>query len=337
MKEAKLYSRLENGEVQCYACAHRCRISEGRYGICRVRRNMNSVLYSLVYGKAIAVHVDPIEKKPLFHMLPGSMSFSMATMGCNMHCLNCQNSDISQIAAENSRIAGSEIMPEDLVRMASGRGCQSVSYTYTEPAVFWDYAYDTAGLCREKGIKNIFVTNGYWSEEGLQEMMPRMDAANVDLKFFDDRLYRKFCGARLKPVLDTIRRMQEAGVWIEITTLVIPGLNDEEEHLSRIADFIADLDPDIPWHVSRFYPTYRMMDRRATPVTTLERARQAGKNAGLRYVYTGNVPGNEGESTYCPQCGTRVIRRYGFQIIENQITDGHCASCRAAIAGRWAG
>jgi len=335
MKEAKLYRKLANSKVQCFTCAHKCTIAPGKRGICGVRENRGGILYSLVYGKAIALHVDPIEKKPLFHFRPGTQSFSVATVGCNMRCLNCQNADISQMPRDRNQIQGQEVPPHALVQAALEHRCRSIAYTYTEPAIYWDYAYDTACLAHTKGLENVFVTNGYLSEESLQEIAPYLDAANVDLKSFRDRTYRTICGARLQPVLDTIRRMKQLGIWIEVTTLLIPDLNDSDEELKRMAQFIYEIDPGIPWHVSRFHPTYRMLDRPLTPLESIQKACRIGLEVGLRYVYSGNIPGEERESTYCYSCGVCLIHRLGFEVLQNRLVDGKCAECGATIDGVW--
>jgi len=335
LKEAQLYQKKDDKKVQCLTCAHGCVINPGKRGICGVRENRDGKLYSLVYGKAIALHVDPIEKKPLFHFYPGTPSYSVATVGCNMTCLNCQNADISQMPRDQNDIEGKEMPPEMVVRSAKHYGCKTVAYTYTEPAVFWDYAYDTAKLAHMQNIKNIFVTNGFLSRESLEKISPYLDGANVDLKSFRDATYKSVCGARLKPVLETIRRMKDLNIWIEITTLLIPGLNDSEDELKSIAQFIAQLDLGIPWHVSRFYPTYRMQDRKPTPVSAIQKARRLGSEAGLRYVYAGNVTGDEGENTICYSCGTLLVKRLGFQIIKNYITGNRCPKCQTEIDGYW--
>jgi pyruvate formate lyase activating enzyme len=335
MKEARLYHKLKENKIQCDTCAHHCTLTHGQRGICGVRENRDGTLISLVYGKAIACHVDPIEKKPLFHFYPGTRSFSMATVGCNMHCNNCQNADISQMVKDQNRIRGQDLSPEQLVQSAIDHRCRTIAYTYTEPVIYWDYAYDTAKLAHEKGIKNIFVTNGYFSEESLKEISPYLNGANVDLKSFDDKTYRSMCGARLRPVLDTIHSMKKFNIWIEITTLLIPGLNDSDDELNALARFIHECDPGIPWHISRFHPTYKMMDRPPTPVTSIQKARQIGLETGLKYVYTGNVPGEEGESTFCHHCGAKLIHRWGFEIAANRLIDGKCPECSTAIEGVW--
>jgi pyruvate formate lyase activating enzyme len=310
-------------------------IQSGKRGVCGVRENRDGILYSLVYGKAIAVHVDPIEKKPLFHFYPGTRSLSMATVGCNMRCMNCQNSDISQMPRDRTVIQGEEVQPSKLVALARNQRCRTIAYTYTEPAVFLDYAIDTCLLAVEKGIRNIFVTNGFFTPEALDAVAPYLHGANVDLKSFRDETYKKVCGARLRPVLDTIQAMKKKGIWVEVTTLVIPGINDSEEELGDIASFIYECDPGIPWHVSRFYPSYRMLDRPPTPVESIHRAMELGREAGLRYVYAGNVLGDKSENTRCYHCGASLIIRRGFQVQNKRIQDGKCPECGAVQDGVW--
>jgi len=334
MKEARLYQKLEDEKVQCNLCAHRCKIPPGKLGICGVRENRNGTLYTLVYGQAISQAVDPVEKKPLFHFYPGTTAFSIATVGCNFRCQFCQNWEISQMPREEGRILGGRVPPEAVVNNAKRYGSRSIAYTYTEPTIFFEYAYDIAVLAHQEGIANIYVTNGYMTPEMLEAFHPYLDAANVDLKAGKDEFYRKYCGARLQPVLDSLKKMKSMGIWVEVTTLIIPGLNDSEEELNFIADFIAkELGPETPWHVSRFYPHYKMRDRPPTPVATLHKAREIGLKAGLRYVYEGNVPGSEGENTYCYNCGRLLIRRFGFSILEYRITGGRCYQCGAPIDG----
>jgi pyruvate formate lyase activating enzyme len=333
MKEAMFYQRQGDGEVLCGLCRFRCLIKEGNRGICRVRENREGVLYSLVYGKLCAEHVDPIEKKPLYHFHPGSRSYSIATVGCNFRCRHCQNYTISQVP-KNAVIPGDERSADEVVRRALASDCRSISYTYTEPTVFFEYAYDTARLAREKGLANLFVTNGYITREALATIAPYLDGANIDLKGFREEFYRDIVHARLSEVLDSIVEYRRQGIWIELTTLVIPGLNDSDDELQGIATFIVDnLGVDTPWHVSRFHPTYQLMDRPRTPVETLRRARDIGRAAGLRYVYEGNVPGEGGENTWCPSCSSLLITRSGFIIESNRITDGGCPDCGAPVAG----
>ncbi|MCZ2809420.1 MAG: AmmeMemoRadiSam system radical SAM enzyme [Candidatus Bathyarchaeota archaeon] len=335
MREAMFYEKLEDKMVKCNLCSHRCsRIADSKRGICGVRENKDGKLHSLVYGKAVARSVDPIEKKPLFHFLPGSRSYSIATVGCNFRCRNCQNFDISQLPKERGIIVGQEVSPEEIVSAAKRNNCESIAYTYSEPTIFFEYAYDTAKLASKEGIKNVFVTNGYITPEALQEISPYLDAANIDLKSFSDDFYRKNCGARLKPVLDSIRLYKSLGIWTEITTLIIPSLNDTEEELRKIAEFIKkEVGEETPWHITQFHPTYKLIDLPRTPVTILRKAREIGLEAGLRYVYEGNVPGENGENTYCHNCGKLLIRRFGYSIIENKIKNSACAYCGAEIDG----
>jgi pyruvate formate lyase activating enzyme len=335
MKEAYLYEKESAGKVRCLLCHHRCLIAEGKRGLCRVRENNNGTLYSLVYERLISANVDPIEKKPFFHFLPGSRAFSIATVGCNFRCLHCQNHEISQLPKDKAKISGQQVSGEAIVSMALAYNCASISYTYTEPTIFFEYAYDTAKIAHHKGLKNTFVTNGYMSTEALDMIAPYLDGANVDLKSFSDVFYKKICGGRLKPVMQNIAKMKELGIWVEVTTLIIPTLNDAEDELRKIARFINAVSPEIPWHVSAFYPTYQMLDKPRTPPETIRRARGIGLEEGLRYVYSGNVPGDEGENTSCPHCKEVLIRRWGYQIGDNSVTEGTCPHCGAPIEGVW--
>jgi pyruvate formate lyase activating enzyme len=334
MKEAMFYEKLDEKKVKCFLCAHHCQIKDGKRGICYVRKNMDGTLYSLVYGKVISMHIDPIEKKPLFHFLPASTSFSIATVGCNFRCEHCQNFEISQYPKEHADIRGQSVTPEDVVEAAAKNGCESISYTYTEPTIFFEFAYDCAKLARQKGIKNVFVSNGYTSPEATRVIAPYLDGNNIDLKGNDD-FYKKLCGARVGPVKETIRLMKELGVWVEVTTLIVPDYNDSEEDLREIAGFIASVSPSIPWHVTQFYPTHKLTDKPRTPVKTLRRAREIGAQAGLKYVYEGNVPGEGGENTYCPKCRELLIGRFGFSINEIRVREAKCPKCGAAIEGVW--
>jgi pyruvate formate lyase activating enzyme len=333
MKEAMFYENI-NGKVRCHLCNHQCLMSEGKRGICGVRENREGKLYSLVYGRSVATGIDPIEKKPFFNFYPGSTAYSISTAGCNFRCLNCQNWEISQMPkGKEGRIIGEELLPGKIVAEAGSRGCKSIAYTYTEPTIFFEYAYDTAKLAHKEGIKNVFVTNGYSSTEAIKEIAPFLDAANVDVKGFSEDFYRKVCGAKLQPVLDNIRLYKELGVWVEVTTLVIPGYSDDENQLRGIAGFINSVDENIPWHVTAFFPTFKLLDVPPTPVESLRKARDLGLQAGLRYVYEGNVPGEGGENTYCYSCGAVVIKRYGLEIIENTLADGKCPKCKTHIHG----
>jgi pyruvate formate lyase activating enzyme len=335
MKPAMFQEPKEGKKVLCSLCCHRCLIAPGKRGICTVRENREGVLYSLVYDKVIARNIDPIEKKPLFHFHPGSLSFSMAAPGCNFRCKHCQNADISQLPRDHGGlILGEDISPSELVAAAVRYRCASISYTYTEPTIYFELAFDTARLAADAGLKNVFVTNGYITPEALTVIRPYLHAANIDLKGLSEDFYRDICGARLKHVLEAIRLYKEFGIWIEITTLVIPGQNDSDEELNGIARFIKSVGDDIPWHVSRFHPTYQLTGVPRTPVETLVRARKIGFDAGLRYVYEGNVPG-EGEDTICWNCRRTLIGRVGYRVQVNAVRDGKCGSCGALIEGVW--
>ncbi|MCE5194523.1 MAG: AmmeMemoRadiSam system radical SAM enzyme [Nitrospiraceae bacterium] len=335
MKEAMFYERLEDKKVRCFLCAHNCQISNGKRGICYVRENIEGRLYSLVYGRLISINIDPIEKKPLFHFLPGSKSLSIAAAGCNFRCGHCQNYEISQYPRINSgQINGKITTPEEVVDMALRNECQSISYTYTEPTIFFEFAYDCAKLAHEKNIKNVFVSNGYTSPEAAMTIAPYLDGNNIDFKG-DEKFYQEICGAKAEPVKKTIKLMKKLGIWVEVTTLIIPNHNDSEESLKKIAEFISSIDSSIPWHVSKFYPTYKLTDLPSTPVKTLKMAYEIGLNNGLKYVYEGNIPGEGGENTYCPKCKTLLIERIGYRIFANNIKDGLCPKCNTGIKGIW--
>ncbi len=331
MKEAMLYTKRDEGKTACTLCSHRCVIAVGKRGSCHVRVNRGGTLYTLAYGKVIARHVDPIEKKPLFHFLPGTFAYSIATMGCNFRCYFCQNWEISQYLDENDTLPGRPLAPETAVEDASGSGCSSIAYTYTEPTIFFEYAYDIAVLAHRKGLKNIFVTNGYQTPQTVEKMKGVIDAANVDLKSFSDEFYRKVCSARLRPVLEAIRLMHEAGIHIEVTTLVVPDQNDSDEELTGIASFIADISPDIPWHVSRFYPNYKDLATPPTPRETIRRAARIGREQGLRYVFAGNLPGEGDEDSVCPHCGKTVIARSGYSVRALRLEGNCCGNCGTAL------
>lgn len=333
MKEAMFYEREGGSQVRCGLCRFNCLIGDGARGICAVRENRGGTLYSLVYGKLCAEHVDPIEKKPLFHVMPGSKTYSIATRGCNFRCRHCQNYSISQVN-QHEPVLGSEQTPQEIVLRARAADCRSISYTYTEPTIFYEFAYDTARLAHEAGLKNIFVTNGYISSGALSVIAPYLDAANIDLKGFSESFYRDVVHARLSEVLDSIVEYRKKGIWLELTTLIIPGLNDSDSELGKLAEFIVtNLGIDTPWHVSQFYPTYKLLETPRTPVSTLRRARDIGLAAGLRYVYEGNVPGEGGENTSCPSCSSLLIKRYGYTIESDRISNGVCPDCGTAIAG----
>jgi pyruvate formate lyase activating enzyme len=332
MKEALLYEKLENKAVHCYLCAHHCRIQDKKFGFCGVRQNIDGSLYTHAYGKVIAAHVDPIEKKPLYHFFPGSFSFSIATIGCNFRCGFCQNWQISQSTFRDQDFAGEEFLPQDVVIEALKNKCKSISYTYTEPTIFFEFAYEICKLAKEKGLYNNFVTNGYMTKECLIMIKPYLDAANVDLKFFKDSSYKKVCAATLEPVLNSIKLMHELGIWVEVTTLVVPGENDSEEELKDIVKFIYSVDKNIPWHVSRFHPDYKFTEQDSTPETTLKKASRIGEVCGLTYIYAGNVYGY-GNDTFCPVCKKLLIKREVFNVLEYNIKQGKCSFCHASISG----
>ena len=335
LKEAYYYKKLKNKTVQCQLCPHRCIIPEGRRGFCGVRQNREGILYSLVYAKPCARHIDPIEKKPLFHFLPSSFAYSIATAGCNFRCLFCQNWQISQ--AKPEELDYLYLTPAQLVKKVKESGCLTIAYTYTEPVIFYEYMLDTAKLAKEAGIRNIMHSNGYINEEPLRELVKYLDAANIDLKGFSQEYYKNLTAGDLEPVLRTLKILKEEGVWLEITNLVLPGLNDSEETLVKMCLWIKEnLGPDVPLHFSRFWPTYKMLSLFPTPLETLEKARKIALDCGLHYVYIGNIPGHASENTYCPKCGRIVIRRKGYSILEvNLNEERRCKFCGEEIHGVW--
>ncbi len=330
-----LYDKMEGKKVQCRICNHFCIIGNGKKGICNVRENQDGRLVSLVLDRVIASSVDPIEKKPIFHLKPGSYSYSIATVGCNFKCQFCQNSDIAQMPSDRKgMIQGKKIQPETIVEQALANGCQSIAYTYTEPTVFFELAYETAKLARENGLSNIFVTNGYMSTDLIKMITPFLDAVNVDLKAFDEKFYQTYCQARLGPVKENLVQLKQAGILVEVTTLLIPGLNDDPDDLTSMARFLVrELGPETPWHISRFHPSYKMMDRSPTRVSSLERVFDIGKKAGMHHVYTGNVPGLLSENTKCQVCDTTIVKRHGYTIENYLKENGTCPQCDAQIYG----
>ncbi len=331
MKEAMLYEKLAKESVHCCLCAHRCKIAEGGFGICRVRQNREGKLYSLVYAKPVAVHIDPIEKKPLYHFFPGSLAYSIATLGCNFQCGFCQNWQISQQASRDN--GSQQLLPQEVVNEAKAANCLSISYTYTEPTVFFEYAYETAKLAKTQGLYNNFVTNGYMSKEAIETIAPYLDAANIDLKSFRNDFYVNNCKAKLQPVLDSIKLMKELGIWIEITTLIIPGENDSQKELRAIAEFIADLDKSIPWHISRFHPDYKFMNHKPTSLEILKKAKTIGQDCGLGYVYLGNVL--EDSEANCSACKKHLTKRFKIEISQNKVKHKKCSFCGQNLAGRF--
>ena len=333
--EALLYKSLKDEKVVCNLCSHRCVIESGERGRCGVRENQSGALHSLVFGKLIARHIDPIEKKPLYHFLPGTLSYSIATVGCNFTCQFCQNADIAQMPSDHQgMIMGDEATPAAVVDAARKGNCRSIAYTYTEPTVFFEFALETARIAHQQGIKNVFVTNGFMTPEALEMIQPYLDAANVDLKAFSSTYYKDLCGARLTPVKETLKLMKKMGIFVEVTTLIVPGLNDDHRELKKLANFLVDeLGPETPWHISRFHPTYKLTNQPPTPLNSLVNTRDIGFKAGLRYVYTGNVPGQDSENTFCFNCGKLLIDRWGFRIQEYNIVEGRCRHCDAHVDG----
>lgn len=336
MNEAILYEKLADRSVICHLCAHHCKVRPGRMGVCAVRENRAGTLYTWVYDRVAAQSVDPVEKKPLFHFLPGTRTYSIATVGCNFHCRYCQTWDLSQTPKVRRRhVVGTKTTPEMVVAGARAQGCASIAYTYSEPTMFLELALDVAKLAREAGLANVFVTNGYLSPESLALVCSHMDAANVDMKGFDEKTHRAAYGANVKPVMDCITRMHEAGVWVEVTTPIVPGLNDDDVELKAIASFLRSVDSSIPWHLAPFAPAYLMADRSPADPAMIERAWRIGKEAGLEFVY---APGS-GESTHnatqCPGCRSTVIEREGFVPSRIALDHGKCPTCGAALVGVW--
>lgn len=333
LKEAMLYQKQHNGRVYCQLCPHYCLIDEGKRGICQVRENRDGLLYSLVFGRTVTQNVDRVEKKPLFHFYPGSNTYSLATAGCNFHCQYCTNWQVSQMSVEQFSEFGIEASAEKIVNAALEAGCRSIAYTYVEPTIFFEYIHEIATLAHKKGIFNLFKTNGFMSPEMLEISQSYLDAANVDLKAFRDKSYRQF-GGRLQPVLDSLKLMKSLGVWLEVTTVIIPGINDASEELTDIAGFIAqELGIDTPWHITRFFPAYKMENIPPTPLEILYQAREIGWEQGLRYVYFGNFLGQGNQHTNCHHCGKLLIQRRGSELVENLMQSNQCPDCGSLIPG----
>jgi pyruvate formate lyase activating enzyme len=329
MKEVYLYEKLADKIARCKNCSHYCVVAPEKRGICEVRENIDGRLFALNYGKAVSLQIDPVEKKPLFHFLPGTQTLSFATAGCNFVCANCQNFGISQEPKKHKEIPGEELAPEEIVRIAKKYEIPSISHTYVEPTIFSEYALDTMKLARKAGLKNIWVSNGFMSQESREMIIPYLDANNIDIKSFSDEFYQKNCGGRLQPVLDTAIAMKKAGVWLEITTLVIPTLSDDKKMLAQIAGFIAkDLGKETPWHVTQFSGaiSWKLRHLPETTAETLEMAHRIGKDAGLKYVYTGNIPGLPSDNTFCPKCATLCIERDGYYT-NRRDTNEKCPAC----------
>jgi pyruvate formate lyase activating enzyme len=331
VKEARFYKTLDHEQVVCELCPHQCKLSDGKIGVCGVRQNLKGVLYSLVFEQPVAMHVDPIEKKPFFHVFPGSTSYSVATVGCNFHCHFCQNHNISQVRGKP--LSGDSLSARQIVQAAQDNGCKTIACTYTEPTVYYEFAFEIARIANENGLATVWVTNGYINEAPLAEIAPFLAAANVDLKGWNEAFYRKVVGGDLRSVLRSLKQMKTMGVWVEVTTLLVPDQISDQD-LAAMALFIKEeLGEETPWHISRFYPQFEYTHVPATPVSLLQRAREIGLQVGLRYVYSGNVPGDKGEHTYCPHCGKLVIERFGFQILAYHLQNSRCSFCNAGLDG----
>jgi len=334
MKNALLYQQLPDEKVKCELCPNFCIIKNGELGVCRVRKNVKGKLYSLNYDKVAAMHTDPIEKKPLYHFLPATPSFSISTMGCNFSCKFCQNHSLSMVEDEN-QIFGEKISPEELITMALRSGSKSIAYTYTEPTIYFELMLETAKLAKHKGLKNVMVTNGYMSEKAFELIQPYLDGANIDLKAFSDRFYKKYCNAQLFPVLDTIKRMKKRGIWIELTTLLIPNLNSDKKEISELITFILDLDDKIPWHVSRFFPHHNMLETSPTDINLMYEFLETAKERGIQYLYGGNIMAEKWANTYCTECGSLLISRMGYTTTLKNISQGNCTRCGNHTPGIW--
>jgi pyruvate formate lyase activating enzyme len=327
LKEAMLYEK-EDAKVRCNICAHHCRITENGYGVCRTRQNIDGKLYTLIYSSVSSSHVDPIEKKPLYHFFPGTLVFSLGTISCNFRCKHCQNWSIS--TAKVGEVYTMEMPPEEAIRQTKKSGCDGIAWTYNEPTIWFEYTYDSAKLAKREGFYTVYVTNGYISEDALNEIAPFLDAANVDVKAFSDSFYKKISGAKLEPVLETCERMQEKKIHLELTYLIIPGYNDSEEEIKKFSEWAVDLNALIPVHFSAFYPAHLMLDVPPTSIETLEMAHGIAKEAGVEYVYLGNVPGHEYENTFCPECGELLIERTGYHV-RKRISKPTCPECGRSI------
>ncbi len=334
MQEARFYKKLDELTVACELCHHACLIKNNSVGICKARENVDGKLFSLVYGYPVALNADPIEKKPFFHFLPGSLSYSLGTFGCNFHCLNCQNWDISRAADIEKKIKKIDfIEPQKIIKSAIDSNCESIAYTYNEPTVFTEYAIDIMQLARQNNLKNVWVSNGYMSDLCLEAILPYLDAINVDLKSMDSEFYKNICLAKLEPVLNNLKSIKTAGTHLEITTLIIPELSNDYEMLEKTAEFIvSELGTDVPWHLSKFSPevSWKLKKTPSTPEEILLQAHEIGKSAGLKYVYVGNIPGDERENTYCPSCGQLALRRFGYEI-ERLDHNGRCVYCDKSL------
>ncbi len=331
---AKYQSALDGGQVECLLCPHFCVLKEGQTGICRTRQNVGGTLYSNAYGNPCSVAVDPIEKKPLFHFYPGSKILSLATAGCNMRCLNCQNWSISQSSPQD--VPAYELSPEGVIELALKEETDSIAFTYTEPTIYFEYMLDIAKLAKQSGLKTVMISNGYINSEPLLELCPYLDAANIDLKVFDEVVYKKLTGARLKPVLETMQTLKNEGVWLEITNLLVPGFSDSPEKIHDLCNWLVIHGfSEQPLHFSRFFPNYKLPHSQPTPPEVLLQAYETAKIAGIRFVYTGNLPGTSGENTQCPSCKRTMIGRVGYRILSHVLEGNRCPYCGTTIPGKF--
>lgn len=335
LKEAMFYEPLEEMRVQCKLCPWKCSVADQERGTCGVRENREGKYYTLVHSQPCAAHVDPIEKKPLFHYLPGSLAFSIATAGCNIECKFCQNWDIAQVRPE--QVKAYYLPPEDVTRISRQYSCKTIAYTYSEPVIFYEYMYDSAVYARQHGIGNVIISNGFINKEPLEQLCQQLTGVKIDLKAFTEKFYQETCRGELKPVLNTLETLRDIGIWYEIVVLLVPTLNDSQQEIQEMSRWIyKELGEGVPVHFSRFHPMYKIKNLPPTPVKTIEMARNVAMDAGLHYVYVGNVPGHPGESTYCPNCGEIVVRRIGYRILKVDIDDsGHCIHCQNPIPGVW--
>ena len=333
--EARYYKKLPDREIECLLCPRFCKLGDKERGYCGVRENIGGTYYTLVYGKACAIHIDPIEKKPLFHFLPRSSALSLATAGCNVNCKFCQNWEISQVRPE--QVSHYDFPPQVVAEQAQRNHCPVIAYTYTEPVVFYEYMYDASVEARRKGLKNVVITGGHINPEPLKNLIKVVDAIKIDLKAFNQRFYTQYVRGELKPVLDAIKLVHESKVWLEMVYLVIPTLNDSADEFRKLSRWIMkEIGPEVPIHFSRFHPMYLVKNLPPTPISTLEKAQRIALEEGLHYVYIGNVPGHKGESTFCPNCKKTIIQRIGYQIRKTELKKGHCKFCNHPIPGIWA-
>ena len=332
--EARFWEKLADRKVKCVLCPRECEVADVERGYCGVRENLGGDYQTLVYGTLCSANIDPIEKKPLFHYLPGTTAFSIATAGCNIECKFCQNWQISQFRPE--QVDSVEVPPERLTASCRARGCPTIAYTYSEPVIFYEYMYDTAALARTQGIGSVMISNGYIQEKPLRELCRHLTGVKIDFKAFSEKFYAESCAGELKPVLKTLEILKDIGIWFELVVLVIPTLNDSPDETKQMSKWVLKhLGPDVPMHFTRFHPTYRMTNLPRTPVSTLARCRDIALDEGVHYVYAGNVPMHPGENTYCHHCRTELIRRVGFRVASNRIDRGRCPECSTSIPGVW--